>query len=182
MEHRLVTCSLMAAALGSALAAEPAARPAEGSVAGRRLIEFGWDEPDPAFMRKHAAPMDATPFNGCVYHILCPQPGAKEANFTWTCWGKQAFTIQEVQQAINDLRATGFKHLRDNFLRFNVTPGDLDWFDDYSAVISNARLAAQVAREGGVGILFDIEQYNAHVFDYRKQGPPDSVASDILRP
>jgi len=73
------------------------------------------------------------------------------------------------QHAINDLKAAQFKRLRHNFLRFNVTPGNLDWFDDYSAVINNARLAAQVARAGGVGMLFDTEQYNAQLFDYRKQ-------------
>jgi hypothetical protein len=167
--HGLLTCGALGVALAVAVAAEPASQPAEGSVAGKKLIEFGWDEPDTAFMRQHASQMDATPFDGCVYHIRCLQPDGKEANFTWACWGKEAFTTQQVQQAINDLRATHFKRLRDNFLRFNVTPGDLDWFDDYSAVISNARLAARVAREGGVGILFDIEQYNAHLFDYRKQ-------------
>jgi hypothetical protein len=158
----------MAMALAGALAAEPAARPAEGSVAGKKLIEFGWDEPDTAFMRQRAAQMDATPFNGCVYHINFLQPDGKDGNFCWACWGKQAFTTEQVQPAINDLRATRFKHLRENFLRFNVTPGYLDWFDDYSAVVNNARLAAQVARVGGVGILFDIEQYNGHLFDYRK--------------
>ena len=120
-------------------------------------------------MRKHAAEMDATPFDGCVYHLRYLQPDGKDADFLWSCWGKQAFTTQQVQHAIDDLKATRFKRLRHNFLRFNVTPGNLDWFDDYSAVINNARLAARVAREGGVGILFDTEQYNAQLFDYRKQ-------------
>ena len=123
-------------------------------------------------MRKHAAQMDATPFDGCVYHLRYLQPDGKDADFLWSCWGKQAFTTEQVQHAIDDLKATRFKRLRHNFLRFNVTPGDLDWFDDYSAVINNARLAARVAREGGVGILFDTEQYNAQLFDYRKQ--PDA--------
>jgi len=36
-------------------------------------------------------------------------------------------------------------------------------------VINNARLAARVAREGGVGILLDTEQYTGPLFDYRKQ-------------
>lgn len=155
----------MTVALASAIAAEPAARSAEGSPEGKKLIEFGWDEPDTAFMREHTAQMDATPFNGCIYHIRSRQPGGKYADFVWSCWGKQAFTAQQVQDAIDDLRATRFERLRHNLLRFNVTPGDLDWFEDYSAVINNARLAARVAREGGVGILFDIEQYSAHVFD-----------------
>ena len=153
MMRKLVLCGYIVAALTAVNAAEPVSPLAGGSVAGKKLIEFGWDEPDTGFMRKHAAQMDATPFDGCVYHLRYLQPDGKDADFIWSCWGKRAFTIGEVQHAINDLKATHFKRLRHNFLRFNVTPGNLDWFDDYSAVIGNARLAARVAREGGVGIL-----------------------------
>jgi hypothetical protein len=36
--------------------------------------------------------------------------------------------------------------------------------------MSNARLAARIAREGGaVGIFFDVEQYEGRLFNYRKQ-------------
>ena len=168
MMRKLVLCGYIVAALAAVNAAEPVSPLAGGSVAGKKLIEFGWDEPDTAFMRKHTAQMDATPFDGCVYRLRYLQPDGKDADFIGSCWGKQAFTIGQVQHAIDDLKATHFKRLRHNFLRFNVTPGNLDWFDDYSAVIGNARLAAQVAREGGVGILFDTEQYGAQLFDYRK--------------
>jgi polygalacturonase len=165
----LIACSLTVAAfLAGVVGAEPACGQTEGSVVGKKLIEFGWDEPDTAFMRKHAAQMDATPFDGCVYHIRYQQADGKGGDFLWGCWGKQAFTTQQVQQAVSDLKATSFKRLRHNFLRFNVTPGNLDWFDDHSAVINNARVAAQVARVGGVGILFDVEQYNSQLFSYRK--------------
>ena len=164
-----ITCGLIVAAVAAVAVAEPTSRPAEGTVAGKKLIEFGWDEPDTAFMRKHAAEMDKTPFDGCVYHLRWLQPDGKDADFLWSCWGKKAFTIEQVQHAIDDLKATRFKRLRHNFLRFNVTPGDIDWFDDYSAVINNARLAAKVAREGGVGILLDTEQYTGRLFDYHKQ-------------
>jgi polygalacturonase len=169
MMRKLMTCGLTLAAVVGAIAAQPASPTAAGSAVDKKLIEFGWDEPDTTFMRKHAAEMDATPFAGCVYHLRYLQPDGKDADFLWACWGNQAFTTQQVQHAINDLKATRFKRLRHNFLRFNVTPGNVDWFDDYSAVINNARLAARVAREGGVGILFDTEQYNAQLFDYRKQ-------------
>ena len=100
-------------------------------------------------------------------HTL-PATRQQRRRFPLALPGKRAFTAQQVEPAIYDLRATRFKRLRHNFLRFNVTPGEFDWFDDYSAAINNARLAAQVARDGGDGILFDIEQYNAHLFDYRK--------------
>lgn len=153
----------------SVAGAEPTSQPAQTRPASKKVIEFGWDEPDTAFMRRHTAQMDASPFDGCVYHLRIIKPDGKDADFIWSCWGRQSFTIGQVQHAIDDLKATRFKHLRHNFLRFNVTPGDLDWFDDYSAVINNARLAATAAREGGVGILLDTEQYQSPLFNYRKQ-------------
>jgi hypothetical protein len=136
----------------------------------KKLIEFGWDEPDPAFMRGHVTGMERTPFDGCVFHINYSKPGGGQANFTWECWGKRTFTEAELKPALDDLKATRFRRFTHNFLRFNTTPADLDWFDDFSAVLANARLAARVAREGRCkGLLFDIEQYNAPLFDYRKQ-------------
>ena len=51
---------------------------------------------------------------------------------------------------LDDLKATHLQRLRHNFLRFDVVPGELDWFDDYSAVINNARVAAKVARAAAV--------------------------------
>ena len=120
-------------------------------------------------MRKHIAQMEQTPFDGCVYEFRLLEPNGKDSGFIWSCWGKKAFTIEQTQHAIDDLKATPFKRFKHNFLRVNVTPGDIDWFDDYSAVLNNLRLAAKVARHGGVGILFDTEQYKGSLFAYRKQ-------------
>ncbi|MBI4605878.1 MAG: hypothetical protein HY721_28270 [Planctomycetes bacterium] len=136
----------------------------------KKLIEFGWDEPDPAFLRQHLAEVEASPFDGCVYHVSYVRADGSTGNFTWECWGKKAFADADLQPALDDLKATPFRRFTHNFLRFNTTPADIDWFDDFAAVLGNARLAARVAREGkSAGILFDIEQYNAPLFDYRKQ-------------
>lgn len=138
--------------------------------APKKLIEFGWDEPDTAFLRAHVAEMEQTPFDGCVFHVNYLKPDGSQGNFTWECWGRRAFAEAELQAAREDLKATRSRRFTDNFLRFNTTPADLDWFDDYSAVVHNARLAARLAREGRCrGVLFDIEQYQAPLFDYRKQ-------------
>lgn len=137
---------------------------------GKKLIEFGWDEPDTAFMRRHTAEMEATPFDGCVFHLTYTASTGKSANFTWECWSKRVFSEAELRPALEELKATRFRKFKHNFLRFNTTPADLDWFDDYSAVLNNARLAARIAREGRcAGILFDIEQYNEPLFNYQRQ-------------
>ncbi len=146
----------------------------------RKLIEFGWDEPDTAFMRAHISEMRQTPFHGCVFHanFIDSQFAADDAiwasggsgNFSWAGWGKRAFTDAELSRAVSDLNATDFGTFDQNFVRFNVTPGKVDWFDDFSAIINNCRLVAKVARAGKCrGVLFDIEQYEDPLFNYRKQ-------------
>jgi hypothetical protein len=136
----------------------------------KKLIEFGWDEPDTAFLRRHAREMEATPFDGCVFHANFVDKDGKAGNFAWHAWGRRAFSIDELRPAIEDLKATRFDRFSDNFLRFNTTPADVDWFDDFAPILANARLAASVAREGNCrGLLFDVEQYEGKLFEYRKQ-------------
>jgi hypothetical protein len=136
----------------------------------KRLIEFGWDEPDTTFMRRHIAEMEETPFDGCVFHVLSSDPRGTRENFTWLCWGRRAFSEAELKTAADDLKATTVRRFTHNFLRFNTSPGDLDWFDDHAAALGNARLAARVARDGRcAGILFDVEEYQGGLFTYSKQ-------------
>ncbi len=162
---------LLIAALASAGAPLGCATFQSGAaVTQKRLIEFGWDEPDTAFMRRHIAEMERSPFDGCVFHITYVKPDGTPGQFMWEAWGRRAFTRAEIQLALADLQATRFTRFTRNFLRFNTVPGDVDWFEDFSAILANARLAAEVARAGGTrGVLFDVEQYNAPLFDYRKQ-------------
>ena len=49
---------------------------------------------------------------------------------------------------MEDLRALQPRRFRELFLRVNVTPGDVGWFEDFSSILSNLRLAAQLARAG----------------------------------
>src|SRR5256714_7977598 len=114
----------------------------------KKLIEFGWDEPDTAFMRAHVHEMEQMPFDGCVFHVTYDKPDGSKGSFMNECWSARSFAAAELHAAREDLKATRFEKFTDNFLRFNVCPGDLEWFDDkgFSAVVSNARLAAQMAR------------------------------------
>src|SRR5947207_2241675 len=136
---------------------------ARAFAAEKKLIEFGWDEPDAAFMRAHIREMEQTPFDGCVFHLT--------REFMNGCWDKRAFTRAELQRSSDDLNSIKFSRFTDNFLRFNVCPGDVEWFDDagFASVVGNARLASQIVRQTHTrGILFDIEQYNAPLWQYSK--------------
>jgi hypothetical protein len=154
----------------------------------KKLIEFGWDEPSTEFMRQHIGEMEKTPFDGVIFHADWKNPDKKGGGgggaFMWDCWSRRVFTIEEMQPAIDDLKATQFKKFTHNFLRFNTTPSKDawskdDWFDDFTPILSNAKLAGRVAKEGGVkGILFDIEQYVAPIWDYRQQKYTSSKSWD----
>ncbi len=146
----------------------------------KKLIEFGWDEPGTGFLRTNIAQMQRTPFDGCVFHADYRTTTDAKGSFTWESWGSRAFTRADVQEAFADLRATRFGKFNQNFLRFNTTPAKLDWFDDYSAVLTNATLAAELARTGRCpGLLFDIEQYEGPLFNYRKQRDAKTKSWDL---
>lgn len=138
--------------------------------AAKKLIEFGWDEPDTPYMKEHIQQMEKTPFDGCVFHIKYKRPNGSHGDFIWEAWSKRAFHEDELKEALDDLKQTKFRKFKYNFLRFNTVPGDVDWFGDYSAITNNARLVARIAKSGRVrGILFDIEQYGTQLFDFHKQ-------------
>jgi hypothetical protein len=153
------------------LACAFASTPAFSQTSQKKLIEFGWDEPDTAFMRKHIAEMEKSPFDGTVFDLQFKAPDRSMQNYVWQAWSNRAFKESEFQQAIDDLTNTPFKRFTHNFLRFNTSPGNVDWFDDaaYAAIVNNARLAAKIAHDGkAAGILFDDEHYNEPLFSYAK--------------
>ena len=99
-------------------------------------------------------------------------------------WGSRKFELAEFQHAIDDLKATPFRRLTDRFLRVNVTPGNVDWFDDqaWAVVLHNFTVAAQIAKQGGCkGFMFDVEQYNEQLFNYGKQKHRETKTFDDYR-
>ena len=120
-------------------------------------------------LRERLADIEATPFDGCVFHVEY-RDRERTGNLAWRAWGRDAIPAAALEPALRDLRSLRPRRLHHNFLRFNVTPGDIDWFDGFAPVLSNARLAARLAREGGsVGIVLDTEQYEGQLFDYARQ-------------
>ena len=162
----LVCACLLLAHVGAVTAAEPVSIDPS-----KKLIEWGWDEPSPSFMQANQKKMDRMGFDGVIFHAEA-RKGDSVVNFAWNCWGDRRFEIKEFASDIESLKACEFKHLTSNFLRFNVCPGTVDWFDDksFEVVTHNARVAALVAKQGGCkGFMFDIEMYNSGLFTYVKQ-------------
>lgn len=136
----------------------------------KRLIAFSGGEPSTSFLRRHIRQMEETPFDGCVFHATYTRPDGRPGNFTWEAWGARAVSPAQLRDATADLQALRLRRFTHNFLRLNVTPGTLDWFDDFGPIAQNARLAAELARVGGAaGILLDTEAYQRPLFDFRRQ-------------
>ena len=169
-------------------AAAPAAdtpRPLRQQAGHKKLIAFPRPEPDTAFIRQHIAQMEKTPFDGTVFAIKYTKADGTQGNFTWESWGKIGFTAAQLKPALDDLKATKFQRFKSNFLRFNTAAKDQDWFDDFSAIVNNARLAAGLARQANEatgafpGIKFDVEQYNDKLFTYSAQRDKATKSWDV---
>jgi hypothetical protein len=96
-----------------------------------------------------------------------PRSGCKGL-FSWNSWSPEPINIQDYSDSLNALKNTEFKRFTDNFIRFNVVPGNVDWFDkEFSSILANASLAGKIARCCDLkGILLDVEHYEGSPFSY----------------
>ncbi len=126
--------------------------------------------PSPEYIAAHWAEMEQMPFDGVAITVPFIDLDGKRKAFEWSCWDKRAVPWQRLAKSAELLASAHFKNMRWNFIRFNSCPGEVDWFEDLSPVIHNARMVARLARLGRCrGILFDCEQYQAAVWDYKRQ-------------
>ena len=74
-----------------------------------------------------------------------------------------------VEPALDDLQACRFERFKDNFVRFNATPGNLAWDDDtgWAALAEKAGHCAWLMKQGGgKGLAIDFESYGAAQFRF----------------
>jgi len=130
---------------GSRAAALPAPPAAPQGTA--RVIEFGWDIPDPAYLRANITVMEQHAFDGVVLDVkLGPKSFA---------WITEQLPDDALAAAQADLEATAFKRFQHNFLRLNA------------AGIVNAELAARFVHDAGLnGIFFDTEPYDSSLWEH----------------
>jgi len=149
----VVVCSLCACS----------SSPFTPSTNGKKLISYGQDWPNTAYLRAHIAEMEARPFDGVVIAAskeTAPTMGGESMGNG--AWGKRRYEFADYAHCIDDLKATPFKKFTDNFIQLESQPGDADWFSDadFATVAHNLAILARVAKQGGCkGIEFDPEEY-----------------------
>jgi hypothetical protein len=168
---------LRAGVFGGALSLVPSSVRAAGAdpqPAGptrrKKLIAWGGiDWYSPETVQNNIETIEQLPFDGTVLSGFKMKHDGKDAFFDWLCFGKERFERAQLADTIATLRNTKFRAFTDNFLRYNVTPGDVDWFEDSGAILHNARMWAGVTRGLGMkGWIFDVEDYKGTVFNYAK--------------
>ncbi|MGC8863594.1 MAG: hypothetical protein ACP5R5_12575 [Armatimonadota bacterium] len=158
------------AILAAAVAASP------GHAAKKKIVEYGWDVPDTAYLRERVAEMEKIPFDGVVFK-MSPR-GFPGREFGWRAFSRECFDFEQMKPNIEDLKATRFRRFTENFVQLTVYPGDVDWFDPaWTNIAHNCALLARVARVTGCkGIMFDPEAYGKPIWQYSAFDPEHKEA------
>src|SRR5438270_370918 len=84
------------------------------STTGKKLISYGQDWPNTAYLRAHIAEMETRPFDGIVIaasHETAPAMGGESMGND--AWGKTRYNFADYAHCIDDLKATRFKKFTD---------------------------------------------------------------------
>ncbi|NCO34293.1 MAG: hypothetical protein AUJ92_16625 [Armatimonadetes bacterium CG2_30_59_28] len=153
------TCTACALIIIIAVAAN-----AQSSPIRKKLIEYGWDTPDCAYIRQHIREMEKTPFDGLIFHL--PHWVGSASIFTKAKWDEAQF-----EQAFEDCRKIEWKKFTDNFI-IVLAASDMDWFsdEDWEAVTYHLGIVAKCAALARCrGICFDAEPYGNNPWQYSSQ-------------
>jgi len=153
---RAILATVALVVVGTAFA-QPGRLPAT-----KKLIEYGWDVPTPAFVRDNIAKMEERPFDGLIMRVAGKGRGNIFSGGKWDVADYQADFA-----ALRDIQWGQFKH---NFL-IMYAASEQDWFsdDDWANVLSNVDIMARCAKAGGCHLAFDAEPYGKNPWSYSQQ-------------
>lgn len=139
----------------------------------KKLIEYGWDVPSPAFLPANIRAMEQRPFEGVMVRL-----SVGPYIFTNT-----AYRDAEYDQDRKDLKATHFNRFTDNFVLVwaSSKPG-WNWLNDadWAAAEQNIRNFARTAAAGGFkGFLFDTETYGPNTWGYSASDYPNTTFQQV---
>ena len=154
----------------------------ERAPAAKKLIYFGWGNPETQYVREHWRDMEKMPFDGTGIIVAVDrqawQQGKRDTGnqLGWQMMGKRAFQVEEFRDAIADLAAAQWQTMTDNFLPIMLSgqqsAAGLHWFDDerWRIIANNFAVLARIAADGHLkGLILDPEHYNYALFSYAQQ-------------
>src|SRR5262245_38970840 len=143
------------------------------STNNKRLINYGQDWPNTAYVRASIRQMEKRPYDGIVIAVSKSRQPQHRGNDSigFRTFSRERFDVADYQHAIHDLRATKFEKFTDNFIQVEAMPGDVDFFDDagWQTIAHNFATMAHIARQGACkGIEFDPEEYGPPTWTYTR--------------
>jgi hypothetical protein len=159
------------------------------AAADKKLVYYGWDVRDSAWVAAHWREMELEPFDGVAVSVAIDRAAWAQGRtdttnqLGWNVFGTRAFAPDDVALALADLRAARWTRFTENFLP--VCPSadaelrGFAWDDDarWQVVLANWRVVVGLARQAGMrGILLDPEGYGARLF------APAGGSTAALRP
>ncbi len=162
LDYNLRTLStLLLAMLAWTLATGPTEAQVIHPLPRKKLIEFGWDMPSPAFLRDNIRTMEKRPFDGVA--IRLPDDAGGGCVFDVVKWSKASPDARERELRILADIPPGAT-FTDNFITV-YGASTMDWFReaDWKRVLENVRFCARAAKAGHCkGICWDAEPYTGH--------------------
>jgi hypothetical protein len=134
---------------------------AQRALPSKRLIEYGWDVPEPSYVRQHIREMEQRPFDGLILRM----PDGFGKVFTVAKWDEAKF-----EAALNELRAIQWGSFTDNFI-IMWAASTMDWFSDkdWAVVTDNVSLMVRAAAAAHCrGVCFDAEPYGGNPWLYKE--------------
>ena len=150
-----------------AAAQSTAATDRSAAFVGKKVIAFGGaggpgGVPSVEHFVTHLNEMEKNwPVDGILISIN-PTIGGKHLYYADEWFGGKRFDMEDFRPLIAKLKTIKPKRYANNFIRLNVIPGDVDWFDDsgWQTIVNNFTIAVRVAKATGMkGIFLDTEQY-----------------------
>jgi hypothetical protein len=122
-----------------------------------RVLEWGWHTPRLQDIPQYIDVAQTLPFDGLILDMATPD---NSNGLSWTLFGDQRVDQSLLSGLENELTDLKWGRLTDNFLQVNVAPANVDWFDDFDAILYNFESIAGLAKRLGFkGIMLDTEQY-----------------------
>jgi len=134
----------------------------------KRVLAMGSHVPTLQEMLEQIEAWQQTPFDGLILNIATSKDSR---GLAWTIFGDQRIDQAQLDRQVERFSGFNWGRLTDNFLRVNVYPATVDWFDNFDAILYNVEAMARLAYQlGFAGIMLDTEQYpGIEIFDYPKQ-------------